>query len=69
EPVFVDDEPIGYVTSAAYGPSVERSIAYAWVPSAMTTGDQVTVGSFDERLNASVAGTTLFDPEGVRLRG
>jgi glycine cleavage system aminomethyltransferase T/glycine/D-amino acid oxidase-like deaminating enzyme len=68
EPVLVGDEAIGYVTSADFGPSVERSIAYAWVSAALTEGDPVTIGSFDLRLPATVAAEPLFDPMGARLR-
>ena len=32
EPVEVDGRPAGYVTSAAYGFSVDAPIAYAWLP-------------------------------------
>ena len=32
EPVFVDGQPAGYVTSAAFGHTVGRPIAYAWLP-------------------------------------
>ena len=68
EPVFVADGAGGYVTSADFGPSAGRSIAYAWVPSDLTEGDRVTIGSFDARLPAIVASEPLFDPAGVRLR-
>ena len=33
EPVEVDGRPAGYVTSAAYGYSIDAPIAYAWLPS------------------------------------
>ena len=32
EPVLVDGAPAGYVTSAAHGYTIGRSIAYAWLP-------------------------------------
>ncbi|MGZ8596270.1 MAG: aminomethyltransferase family protein, partial [Actinomycetota bacterium] len=68
EPVLVGDDAVGYVTSADFGPSVGRSIAYAWVPADLAEGDRVTIGSFDERLPAAVAAEPLFDPTGARLR-
>ncbi len=38
EPVLDDDGvAVGYVTSAAYGFSVDESIAYAWVPAALAS--------------------------------
>jgi glycine cleavage system aminomethyltransferase T len=68
EPVLAGDRAIGYVTSADFGPSVGASIAYAWIPVDLTEGDEVTIGSFDARLPASVAAEPLFDPTGARLR-
>jgi glycine cleavage system aminomethyltransferase T len=69
EPVFADGIPAGYVTSAAYGFSVGRSIAYAWLPAgAATPGRQVEIEYFGERLRAVVAAEPLFDPEMARLR-
>ena len=35
EPIRVGGEPVGYVTSAAFGYSVGRSIAYGWLPAAV----------------------------------
>jgi glycine cleavage system aminomethyltransferase T len=68
EPVFVDDAPVGYVTSADFGPSVGRSIAHAWVPAEMQEGIELTIGSFDAQLPARIAADPLFDPSGARLR-
>jgi glycine cleavage system aminomethyltransferase T len=69
EPLFVGGQVAGYVTSAAYGPSVGRSIAYAWVPVDLQAGDAVVVRSFDREVQGTVApGAALFDPAGVRLR-
>jgi glycine cleavage system aminomethyltransferase T len=69
EPVFVDGEPVGYVTSAAYGYSIGRSIAYAWLPrAAASAGTTVEVGYFGDRLPAVVAEEPLFDPKMTRIR-
>jgi dimethylglycine oxidase len=68
EPVVLGEEPVGYVTSAAWGPSVERSIAYAWLPTDVTFDDVVAVRSFDRSIVATVVDAPLFDPEGARLR-
>ncbi|MEV5845446.1 FAD-dependent oxidoreductase [Streptomyces sp. NPDC051985] len=69
EPVFVDGEPAGYVTSAAYGYTIGRSIAYAWLPAAAASaGTAVQVGYFGDRLPAVVAEEPLFDPKMTRIR-
>jgi glycine cleavage system aminomethyltransferase T/glycine/D-amino acid oxidase-like deaminating enzyme len=69
EPVFDGDACVGYVTSAAYGYTVGRSIAYAWLPAELSVpGQQVQIGYFDQRLRATVAAEPLFDPTMARLR-
>jgi dimethylglycine oxidase len=69
EPVFADGVPAGYVTSASYGYSVGRTVAYAWLPSAVAVpGTAVTIEYFGERLPATVAAEPLFDPQMERIR-
>jgi glycine cleavage system aminomethyltransferase T len=68
EPVFVEERAAGYVTSAAFGSSVGRSIAYAWVPASLGTGDRVRIRYFDHDLDATLADEPLFDPKGERPR-
>ncbi|MEA2520717.1 MAG: dimethylglycine oxidase [Actinomycetota bacterium] len=68
EPVLIDGEPVGYVTSAGFGPSVGRSIAYAWVPADLQEAARVDIAYFERMLPAVIVSEPLFDPEGVRLR-
>jgi len=68
EPVLVDGEAVGFVTSAGWGASVGRSIALAWLPRSLATGDVVAIAYFDRMLPAQVADEPLFDPSGERLR-
>jgi dimethylglycine oxidase len=69
EPVYVDGRPAGYVTSAAFGHTVGRPIAYAWLPAAATVGTRVEIEYFGTRIAATVAAEPLVDPEMTRLRG
>ncbi|NEK59461.1 FAD-dependent oxidoreductase [Geodermatophilus sabuli] len=69
EPVFVDGRPAGYVTSAAFGHTVGRPIAYAWLPASATVGTAVEIEYFGTRIPATVAAEPLVDPEMARLRG
>ncbi|MEV4900237.1 FAD-dependent oxidoreductase [Citricoccus sp. NPDC055426] len=69
DPVFVGDDPVGYTTSAAYGYTVHRPIAYAWLPESAGVGDAVQIRSFDRMVPATVTAEPLVDPEGKRLRG
>jgi dimethylglycine oxidase len=70
EPIRADGEVAGYVTSAGYGYSIGRCIAYGWLPAGLAAeGTKVEVEYFDERYPATVASEPLFDPKGERLRG
>jgi 4-methylaminobutanoate oxidase (formaldehyde-forming) len=69
EPVRVDGEIAGRVTSGGYGYTVERSIAYAYVPAAAAAaGRRVEVEIFGEWVGGEVADEPLFDPAGERIR-
>ncbi|GAA1757268.1 FAD-dependent oxidoreductase [Luedemannella helvata] len=69
EPVYDGTGCVGYVTSAGYGYTVGKGIAYAWLPAALAVpGREVQIGYFDERVDAVVANAPLFDPAMTRLR-
>ncbi|MDX3797890.1 FAD-dependent oxidoreductase [Streptomyces sp. AK04-3B] len=70
EPVYDGDRAVGYVTSAAWGYTIGKGIAYAWLPAELATaGATVHIGYFDRRVEAVVAEEPLFDPTMSRLRG
>jgi glycine cleavage system T protein len=69
EPVLSGGRPLGRVTSGGYGYTVERSIAYAYLPSEhAAAGTPVEVEIFGERIPAEVAAEPLYDPAGSRIR-
>ncbi|MFJ8655951.1 FAD-dependent oxidoreductase [Streptomyces rochei] len=68
EPVHVDGRPVGYVTSAAYGYTLGRCVAYAWLPAGLAAGTGVHVEYFGEKVPATVADEPLFDPRMTRIR-
>ena len=68
EPVRVGDELVGRVTSGGYGYTVERSIAYAYVPAEHEPGTEVAVEIFGEWVAGEIAEEPLFDPKGERIR-
>ena len=62
-------EPVGRVTSGGYGYTVERSIAYAHLPAALTpVGTRLEVDIFGRWVGAEVAAEPLYDPDGARVR-
>ncbi|MDQ0596742.1 glycine cleavage system aminomethyltransferase T/glycine/D-amino acid oxidase-like deaminating enzyme [Streptomyces canus] len=70
EPVYDGDRAVGYVTSASYGYTIGKGIAYAWLPAELAApGTTVHIGYFDQRVEAVVAEEPLFDPTMSRLRG
>lgn len=69
EPVFYKDQAVGYVTSAAYGYSVRKPIAYSYLPAEVSVGDSVEIEYFGRRIMATVAQDPLYDPTMSRLRG
>jgi len=69
EPVRVGGELVGRVTSGGYGYTVERSIAYAYLPAASSEhGTLVEVEIFGEWVSGEVAAEPLYDSDGARLR-
>jgi dimethylglycine oxidase len=68
EPVFVDGAAAGYVTSAAYGYTIGRPIAYAWLPASADIGSSVEIEYFGRRVAATVAAEPLVDPGMERIR-
>jgi 4-methylaminobutanoate oxidase (formaldehyde-forming) len=69
EPVRIDGEVAGRVTSGGYGYTVERSIAYAYVPTASAApGQAVEIEIFGRSVPGTVADEPLFDPSGERIR-
>jgi glycine cleavage system aminomethyltransferase T/glycine/D-amino acid oxidase-like deaminating enzyme len=68
EPVRIDGEVAGRVTSGGYGFAVEKSIAYAYLPPAVAIGSRGDVDVFGDWIGFEVAREPLWDPAGARIR-
>jgi glycine cleavage system aminomethyltransferase T len=68
EPVRAGGDLVGRVTSGGYGYTVERSIAYAYLPAEHGVGTDVAVEIFGEWVPGHVDAEPLFDPKGERIR-
>jgi 4-methylaminobutanoate oxidase (formaldehyde-forming) len=69
EPVRVEGQVVGRVTSGGYGFAVERSIAYAYLPPSLATvGQRGEVEIFGDWVGCMVSAEPLFDPEGERVK-
>jgi len=70
EPVRAGGEIAGRVTTGGYGYTVERSIAYAYLPPEQAeAGTEVEIDIFGSWVGGQVVKEPLFDPDGERVRG
>ncbi len=68
EPIFADDKAVAYVASGGYGHTVQKSIAFAYLPIAyVQLGTELEVGILGERRSARVVEQPLYDPANERL--
>jgi glycine cleavage system aminomethyltransferase T/glycine/D-amino acid oxidase-like deaminating enzyme len=68
EPVRINGQIAGRITSGGYGYTVGKSIAYAYVPASAGTGTNVDVEIFGTWVPGRLADEPLFDPQGARVR-
>lgn len=69
EPVMVDGKAIGVVTSGAYGHSVGKSLAFAYVDAAFAEpGTELTIEIVGKYHKAIVLADPVYDPENEKLR-
>ncbi len=69
EPVRVGGRVLGRVTSGGYGYTVEKSIAYCYLPiAAAAPGTAVDVDLFGRWRPGTVVDEPLLDPSGTRIR-
>jgi glycine cleavage system T protein len=68
EPVRIEGELVGRVTSGGYGYTTAKSIGYAYVPAENDVGTPVEVEIFGEWVAGEIAVEPLYDPAGERIR-
>jgi 4-methylaminobutanoate oxidase (formaldehyde-forming) len=69
EAVRLDGHVVSRLRSVAYGPTVERTIGYAYVPASTPEGAAFDIDVFDRRVGAVVGPDVTVDPTGDRMRG
>jgi glycine cleavage system T protein len=67
EAVHSNGRAVGRLTSAAYGFTVRRNIAYAYLPIELSVGDRIDVDLFGEMVPAEVVEDVLYDPGRTRV--
>jgi dimethylglycine dehydrogenase len=69
EPIWHDGKVVGWVTSGAYGHSVQRSLALGYIPAALASTDSgFEIEIIGERRKAWRQTAAAFDPQGRRMR-
>ena len=68
EPVRIDGQIVGRVTSGGYGYAVQRSIAYAYLPAEVAIGADVEIDIFGRWIAGEVTREPLLDPAGEHVR-
>ncbi len=70
EPIWHDNNVVGFVTSGGYAHYSQKSVAIGFLPVALIEeGRQVEIEILGERRRATLFTETLFDPDGKRMRG
>jgi dimethylglycine dehydrogenase len=69
EPIWVDGQVVGWVTSGGYGHFVQQSLAQGYIPTALVRPDlKLEVEILGERRPARLQMSPPFDPEAHRMR-
>jgi 4-methylaminobutanoate oxidase (formaldehyde-forming) len=69
EPIRYEDNVVGWVTSGGYGYSINKSIAYAYLPVELAkAGTRVSVECFGVQIQAEVQKEPLYDPKGEKIK-
>jgi 4-methylaminobutanoate oxidase (formaldehyde-forming) len=69
EPIRHEGKVVGWVTSGGYGYSIEKSIAYTYLPTDLAKpGVKVTVECFGVEIPAEVQKEPLYDPKGEKIK-
>jgi 4-methylaminobutanoate oxidase (formaldehyde-forming) len=69
EAVRLEGEVVGRVRSAAFGYTIGRTLATAYLPREVAEGAPIEVDVFDQRLAGEVAPDVPYDPTGAHMQG
>lgn len=69
EPVLHNGKVVGYVTSAYFGHTIGKQLAYAWVPISLSAqGTKLSIRYFSFEYTATVGQDPQYDPQMTRLK-
>jgi 4-methylaminobutanoate oxidase (formaldehyde-forming) len=69
DPIFINGQVIGRVKSAGQGYTINKAIAYAYLPvEHASVGSTVEIEMFGEKKRAVITAEPIFDPKGARIK-
>jgi 4-methylaminobutanoate oxidase (formaldehyde-forming) len=68
ETIHLGDRVVGSATSAGYGHTLGKTIAFGYLPDAAATETAFEIAAFGKRYKATRGPRTLYDPRGERLK-
>jgi 4-methylaminobutanoate oxidase (formaldehyde-forming) len=69
EPIRHEGKVVGWVTSGGFGYSINKSIAYTYLPTELAKpGTRVSVECFGMEIQAEVQKEPLYDPKGEKIK-
>jgi 4-methylaminobutanoate oxidase (formaldehyde-forming) len=69
EPIRYEGKVVGWVTSGGFGYSVNKSIAYTYLPIELAKpGTRLSVESFGVEIQVTVEKEPLYDPQGEKIK-
>ena len=66
--VVIDDQPVGWVTSSRFSPTLGRGFGMAWVPPELAEGKIIQIKVDGRLTDAELVFQPFYDPKGKRLR-
>ena len=70
EPIYVDGEVVGFVTSGGYAHWAEKAVALGFLPVEMIAeGREIEIELLGEMIKGHLITEVLFDPQAARMRG
>ncbi|KAL6401569.1 Dimethylglycine oxidase [Ilyonectria robusta] len=63
EPVLINGRPVGYVTTAAFGYTLGKPLAFAHLPNTVAEGESVEIQYFGRLIKATVAADQQYDSQ------
>ena len=69
EALICDGKVVGTLTSAGYGYTIGKTVAYGYVPADVPQSAVFEVVAYGKRYKAARAPRSVYDPKGLRLKG